>query len=98
VDRFVREELPEFELNDVQMHLELYRNANGEAAFDHFEKHRESNVKYLRSLPRSAGERRATKAEAVILSAGCPAPCAFCKGRVSAKAAGQRLLRLRWRK
>jgi len=27
VDRFVREELPEFELDDAQIYLELYRNA-----------------------------------------------------------------------
>ena len=57
VDRFVSEELPEFEPDDAQMYLELYRNANAEDAFDHFEEQRETNVEYLRTLPRSAGER-----------------------------------------
>jgi len=64
VDRFVSEELPEFEPDDAQMYLELYRNANAEAAFGHFAEQRESNVKYLRTLPRSAGERRARHPEA----------------------------------
>ena len=41
------------------MYLELYRNADGKAAFDHFAKQRETNLKYLRRLPRSVGERRA---------------------------------------
>ena len=59
VDRFVSEELPEFEPDDAQMYLELYRNANAEDAFDHFEEQHETNVEYLRTLPRSAGERRA---------------------------------------
>src|ERR1700687_5950825 len=64
VDRFVSEELPEFEPDDAQMYLELYRNANAEDAFDHFEEQRETNVEYLRTLPRSAGERRAMHQEA----------------------------------
>jgi hypothetical protein len=41
------------------MYLHLYRGADAEDAFDHFEEQRETNVEYLRSLPRSAGERRA---------------------------------------
>jgi hypothetical protein len=64
VDRFVSEELPVFESDDAQMYLELYRNANAEDAFDHFEEQRETNVEYLRTLPRSAGERRARHQEA----------------------------------
>jgi hypothetical protein len=64
VDRFVSEELPGFEPDDAQMYLELYRNANAEDAFDHFEEQRETNVGYLRTLPRSAGERRARHQEA----------------------------------
>jgi hypothetical protein len=64
VDRFVREELPMFEPDDAAMYLDLYRNANAEDAFNHFEKHRESNVEYLRTLPRNAGERRAWHEEA----------------------------------
>jgi hypothetical protein len=59
VDRFVSEELPEFEPDDAQMYLELYRNANAEDAFNHFEAQRETNVEYLRTLPRSTGERHA---------------------------------------
>jgi hypothetical protein len=46
------------------MYLELYRNANAKDAFDHFRAQRESNVEYLRTLPRSAGERRARHQEA----------------------------------
>src|SRR5579859_3996422 len=64
LDRFVNEELPEIEPDEAQMYLELYRNANAKAAFDHFAEQRESNVKYLRTLPRSAGVRRARHSEA----------------------------------
>jgi hypothetical protein len=63
VDRFMSEELPEFEPDDAQMYLELYRNANAEDSFEHFEGQRETNVEYLRTLPRSAGERRARHPE-----------------------------------
>jgi len=59
VDRFLSEDLPEFEPDDAQMYLDLYREADAEDSFDHFEEQRENNVEYLRSLPRSAGERRA---------------------------------------
>ena len=59
VDRFLGEGMPEFEPDDAQMYLALYRGADAEDSFDHFEEQRESNVEYLRSLPRSAGERRA---------------------------------------
>jgi hypothetical protein len=64
VDRFLGEELPEFEPDDAQMHLALYREADAEDSFDHFEEQRETNVEYLRTLPRSAGERRAMHREA----------------------------------
>jgi hypothetical protein len=64
VDRFMDEELPEFESDDAQMHLDLYRDADAEDSFDHFEEQRESNVEYLRTLPRSAGERKAMHPEA----------------------------------
>ena len=50
--------------DDAQMYLALYRGADAEDSFDHFEEQRESNVEYLRSLPRSAGERRAMHNEA----------------------------------
>jgi hypothetical protein len=59
VDRFMNEELPEFEPDDAHMYLELYRNANADDAFGHFEEQRKTNLEYLRSLPRSAGERHA---------------------------------------
>src|SRR6202158_1566945 len=64
VDRFLGEEMPEFEPDDAQMYLALYRGADAEGSVDHFEEQRESNVEYLRSLPRSAGERRAMHKEA----------------------------------
>lgn len=59
LDRFLTEEMPEFEPDDAQMHLDLYRDADPEDSFDHFEEQRETNIEYLRSLPRSDGERRA---------------------------------------
>jgi len=64
VDRFVSEERPEFEPDDAQMYLELYPNANAKHAFDHFEKQRKANLEYLRTLPRSTGERQASHPEA----------------------------------
>ena len=57
VDRFLAEERPEFEPDDAQFHLELYRRADPEDAFDHFEEQRETNVDYLRALPEGAGDR-----------------------------------------
>jgi hypothetical protein len=59
LDRFLSEEDPEFESDDAQHHLELYRNMDPEDAFDHFEEQRETNIEALRDLPRSAGERKA---------------------------------------
>lgn len=63
LERFLSEERPEFEPDDAQMYLDLYRNADPEDSFDHFEEHRQSNVDYLRELPASAGERRAIHKE-----------------------------------
>ena len=63
VDRFLSEELPTFEPDDAQMHLALYRNADPEDAFDHFEEQRQNNVDYLCELPASAGNRRAIHQE-----------------------------------
>jgi hypothetical protein len=57
LDRFMAEERPEFEPDDAQFHLELYRNADPEDAFDHFEEQRETNVEFLRELPDGSGER-----------------------------------------
>jgi hypothetical protein len=59
VDQFLNEELPEFEQDDAQMYLDLYRGADAENSFDHFEQQRETNIEFLRTLPRSAGGRKA---------------------------------------
>ncbi|MFN7936379.1 MAG: DinB family protein [Bryobacteraceae bacterium] len=59
LDRFLSEEMPEFETEDAQMYLHLYSDADAEESFDQFEEQRENNVAYLRTLPQSAGERRA---------------------------------------
>lgn len=59
VDRFLEEEMPRLEDDDAQMHLHLYRGADAEDEFDHFEDQREANVDFLRQLPAEAGERRA---------------------------------------
>ena len=59
LDRFMNEENPEFESDDAQFHLDLYRNADPEDSFDHFEEQRETNVEFLRDLPGNAGARKA---------------------------------------
>lgn len=59
VDRFLSEEMPEFEPDDAQMHLEVYKNADPEEAFAHFEDQREMHVELLRGLPAEAGHRKA---------------------------------------
>jgi hypothetical protein len=59
IDRFLAEEMPEFEPDDAQMYLELYKNADPEEDFAHFEDQREANVELLRRLPAAAGERKA---------------------------------------
>jgi hypothetical protein len=59
VDRFLNEELPEFEQDDAQMYLDLYRDADAEDAFQAFNAQRETNIAFLRTLPRSAGRRKA---------------------------------------
>jgi len=59
VERFLSEEMPEFELDDAQMHLEVYKNADPEEDFAHFEDQRETNVERLRGLPAEAGKRKA---------------------------------------
>ena len=59
LDRFMKEDRPELEPDDAQMHLALYRDADPEDEFDHFEDQREDNVGYLRRLPVEAGERKA---------------------------------------
>jgi hypothetical protein len=57
LDRFLNEERPELEPDEALMHLHLYRDADPEDSFDHFEEQREINVEFLRSLPESAGAR-----------------------------------------
>jgi DinB superfamily len=64
LDRFLNEEQPEFEPDDAQFHLDLYRDADPEDAFDHFEEQRETNVEFLRDLPAEAGSRVARHKEA----------------------------------
>jgi hypothetical protein len=59
VDRFLAEELPEFEADDAQMYLDLYKNADPEEAFGHFEDQRESNIELLRGLTAETGSRKA---------------------------------------
>ena len=64
VDRFLAEEMPEFEPDDAQMHLDLYRHADPEEEFGQFARQREANVELLRGLPAAAGERKALHREA----------------------------------
>ena len=59
VDRFLSEEMPTFEPDDAQMHLEVYKNADPEKDFEHFENQRETNIELLRGLPAEAGNRKA---------------------------------------
>ena len=59
VDRFLNEEMPEFEPDDAQMHLEIYKNADPEEAFAHFEHQRETNMELLRGLRAETGNRKA---------------------------------------
>ena len=64
LDLFMSEENPEFESDDAQFHLDLYRNADPEDSFDHFEEQRETNIEFLRSLPMGAGGRKAVHQKA----------------------------------
>jgi len=59
LDRFMAEDRPEFEPDDAQFHLELYRDADPEDAFDHFEDQRITNVELLRTLTDDTGDRKA---------------------------------------
>ncbi|HEX3876039.1 MAG TPA: DinB family protein [Bryobacteraceae bacterium] len=64
LDRLMTEDMPRFESDDAQMHLDLYRDADAEDSFDHFEEQRETNLEFLRDLTAADGERRALHAEA----------------------------------
>jgi hypothetical protein len=57
LDRFMSEERPEFEPDDAQFHLDLYRDADPEEEFARFEDQREANLERLRGLPEGAGNR-----------------------------------------
>ena len=59
VDRFLAEEMPTFEPDDAQMHLEVYKGADPEEDFAHFEDQRETNVELLRGLSAEDGNRKA---------------------------------------
>lgn len=63
LDRFMAEARPEFEPDDAQMYLDLYRDANPEDSFDHFEEQRENNIEFLRGLSAGAGDRTALHKE-----------------------------------
>ena len=59
LDRFLAEDRPEFEPDDARMHLDVYRHADPEEDFGHFEDQRAANVGLLRGLPAAAGDRKA---------------------------------------
>src|ERR1700757_2481966 len=63
LERFLAETRPEFEHDDAQMYLELYKGADPEDDFDHFKEQRETNVEYLRGLCAGAGDRVALHKE-----------------------------------
>jgi hypothetical protein len=63
LDRFMAETRPEFEPDDAQMYLDLYRDADPEDAFARFEEQRGNNIGFLRSLPAGAGDRLALHEE-----------------------------------
>ena len=63
LDRFMAETRPEFDSDDAQMYLDLYRDACPEDAFDHFREQRAINIEFLRNLPAGAGERIALHKE-----------------------------------
>lgn len=57
LDRFLAEARPEIEPDDASFHLELYRDADPEEAFDRFEEQRIANVERLRGLTDQVGKR-----------------------------------------
>ncbi len=70
VDRFLSDELPDFESDDASLHYELYRDADPEESFAAFEEQRESNLDLLRTLARSDGDRKARHREAGEITLG----------------------------
>ncbi len=59
LDRFLTEEMPEFEPDDAQMYLDVYRNADPEKDLGHFERRRAENLERLRGLSAEDGARKA---------------------------------------
>ena len=59
LDRFLAEDRPEFEPDDAQMHLDVYRHADPEEDFGRFEEQRATNIELLRGLPAATGDRKA---------------------------------------
>lgn len=64
LDRFLSEQRPQFESDDAQLYLDLYRDADPEDAFRHFEEQRKINIEFMRGLPGSDGSRIALHKEA----------------------------------
>lgn len=56
LDRFMAETRPEFESDDAQMYLDLYRGADPKESFNQFEAQRKTNIEFLRGLPDGAGD------------------------------------------
>ena len=56
LDRFLAEERPEFEPDDAQMHLDVYRNAGPRGGLRAL---RETNIELLRGLPAETSGRKA---------------------------------------
>src|SRR5690349_3811353 len=71
VDRFMAEEMPELQPDDAQMHLDVYKNADPDEDFRHFEDQRHINLELLRGLPAEAGARKALH-KAAGSASGCP--------------------------
>ena len=59
VDRFLGDETPEFEPDDAQMFLEVYKSADAEKDLGRLAEQRAANVELLRGLPAEAGNRKA---------------------------------------
>jgi hypothetical protein len=59
LDRFLAEDMPEFEPDDAQMPLDVYRNADPKVDFGNFEVQRGINIQLLRGLPPEARNRKA---------------------------------------
>src|SRR5689334_21875511 len=55
LDRFLAEDRPSFQADDAQDHLEVYKTADPEEDFSHFEDQRETNIELLRGLTAEDG-------------------------------------------